>query len=62
MIAVTVDQDQVLEQVPIEIELDASGVGNTPILPKVVQTCQRHKNIRQNKCSKCLIQKSIKQH
>ena len=39
MIEVTVDQDQVLEQVPIKIELDASNVGNMTTLPKIVQSC-----------------------
>ena len=43
MIEVAVDQDQVLEQVPIEIELDASIVENMTTLPKIVQTCQRQK-------------------
>ena len=43
MIEVVVDQDQVLEQVPIEIEIDVSNVGNMITLLKVVQTCQRQK-------------------
>ena len=43
MIEAVVDQDQVLEQVPIEIELDVSSVGNTIILLKIVQICQRQK-------------------
>ena len=36
MIGAAVDQDQVQEQVPIEIELDALNVGNTNILLKTV--------------------------
>ena len=36
MIEVAVDQDQVLEQVPIEIELEFSSVGNIITLPKIV--------------------------
>ena len=38
-----VDQDQVLELVPIDIELDVSSVGNMTTLQKIVQTCQRQK-------------------
>ena len=49
MIEVAVGQDQVLEQVPIEIELDASSVGNMITLPKIVWICHR-----QNKYSRCL--------
>ena len=40
MIKVAVDQDHILEQVPMEIELDVSNVGNTTPLPKIVQICQ----------------------
>ena len=53
IIKVAVGQDQVLEQVPIEIELDVSNLGNMTTLPKIVQTCWRQKKVRQNKCSKC---------
>ena len=36
MIEVTVDQDQIQEQVPIEIELDPSSVGSMITLLKTV--------------------------
>ena len=62
MIEVAVDQDKVLKQVPIEIELYVSNVANMTTLPKIVQTCQTQKKIRQNKCSKCLIYKSKRRH
>ena len=35
MTEVAVDKDQVLKQVPTEIELDASSVGNMITLPKI---------------------------
>ena len=57
MIDVAEDQDQVLVQVPKETQLDVSSVGNMTTLPKIVQTCHR-----QNKCSKCLIQKIMRHH
>ena len=44
VIEVAVDQDQVLQQVPIEKELDVSSVGNTTTLPKIVKTCQTEKD------------------
>ena len=37
MTEVVLGQDQVTEQVPIETELDASGVGNMIILLRIVQ-------------------------
>ena len=62
MIELAVSKDKVLEKVPKEIELDVSNVGNMTTLPKIVQTFWRQKKIRQNKCSKCLIQKGMRQH
>ena len=56
LVEVAVGQDQVLEQVPLQKQLDVSIVGNMTTLPKIVKTCQRQKKIRQNECSKCLIQ------
>ena len=61
MIEVAVDQDQVLDQVPIEIELDVSSIGNMTTLPNIVQTCQRQKKGQIEKCSICLIGESISQ-
>ena len=43
MIEVTVDQDQIQEQVPIEIELDALSVGSMITLPNTVQIYQKQK-------------------
>ena len=37
MTEVTLGQDQFPEQVPIETELDASGIGNMTILLRIVQ-------------------------
>ena len=41
MIEAVVDQDQVVEQVPIEIELDASNVGSMIILLNIVLIYQK---------------------
>ena len=46
MIEVAVYEDQVLEQVPIEIELEVLSVGNMTTLLKIAQTCHRQKKIR----------------
>ena len=51
VIEAVVDQDQVQEQVLTEIELDASNVGSTIILLKIVQIYQKQKKSR---CSICL--------
>ena len=41
MIEAVVDQDLVLEQMPIVIEFDVSSVGNMINLLNIVQICQR---------------------
>ena len=50
--SVTVDQGQVLEQVPIRTELDVLNVGNTIILQETVQQYEQTESWNKyNKCS-----------
>ena len=55
IIEVVEDQNQVQEQVPIEIELDALSVGSMMILPKTIQIYQIQKKDSQGRYSKCLM-------
>ena len=54
MSKVTVDEDQVQEQVLIEIESHALNIGSMIILPKTVQIYQKKKRNSQNRYSRCL--------
>ena len=54
MIEEAVDQDQVQEKVPIEIESDAFSVGSMTTLPKTAQIYQIQKKSTQSRYSRCL--------
>ena len=53
MIEASVDQDQVQEQLPTEIESDTLSVGSMIILPKTFQIYQIQKKNSQGRYSKC---------